>query len=125
ALDAAPRRPDPGAARRPHRGGGKPRGPAGALGRTLPRAPRARVRRRARAAQRPRELRVRESLEEKGELGHRETLRVLLRAARYLGPFRVRFAGKLALLVVSLLPLLVLPWPVKIVVDHVIDRKST
>jgi ABC-type multidrug transport system fused ATPase/permease subunit len=64
---------------------------------------------------------VRERLEETGELGHAETLRVLLRAARYLGPFRLRFAGKLALLVISLLPLLVLPWPVKIVVDHVIQ----
>ncbi len=65
---------------------------------------------------------MRERLQEKGELGHGETFRVLLRAARYLGPFRLRFAGKLALLVVSLLPLLVLPWPVKIVVDHVIRQ---
>jgi ABC-type multidrug transport system fused ATPase/permease subunit len=63
---------------------------------------------------------VRSRLEESGELGHRDTLRVLARAARYLGPFRLRFAGKLALLIVSLLPILVLPWPVKILVDHVI-----
>jgi ABC-type multidrug transport system fused ATPase/permease subunit len=65
---------------------------------------------------------VRRPLEESGELSQRETVRVLLRAARYLRPFRLRFAGKLALLVVTLLPLLLLPWPVKIVVDHVIRQ---
>jgi len=63
---------------------------------------------------------VRGRLEESGELGHGQTLRVLARASRYLGPFRLRFAGKLGLLLLSLLPILVLPWPVKIMVDHVI-----
>jgi ABC-type multidrug transport system fused ATPase/permease subunit len=63
---------------------------------------------------------VRTRLEERGELGHGEALRVLLRASRYLGPFKLRFAGKFALLVISLLPILVLPWPVKILVDHVV-----
>jgi len=63
---------------------------------------------------------VRRRLEESGEIGHWETFRILARASRYLLPFRRRFAGKLALLLLSLLPLLVLPWPVKIVVDHVI-----
>lgn len=57
---------------------------------------------------------------DRGELGHGETLRVLGRALRYLGPLRARFAWKLVFLLLSLLPLLVLPWPVKIVVDHVI-----
>jgi ABC-type multidrug transport system fused ATPase/permease subunit len=69
-------------------------------------------------------------LEERGELGLGETVRVLRRALRYVGPFRARFAWKLAFLVLSLLPLLVLPWPVKILVDHVIgdmplDRPTT
>jgi ABC-type multidrug transport system fused ATPase/permease subunit len=45
---------------------------------------------------------------------------VLARALRYAAPFRARFATKLALLLLGLLPLLLLPWPVKIVVDHVI-----
>jgi ABC-type multidrug transport system fused ATPase/permease subunit len=63
---------------------------------------------------------LRGRLEESGELGHGEVLRILARAARYLGPFKRRFAAKLGLLVVSLLPILLLPWPVKILVDHVI-----
>jgi ATP-binding cassette, subfamily B, bacterial MsbA len=63
---------------------------------------------------------VRQRLEERGELGHAETFRILARASRYLGPFRLRFAGKIGLLMLSLVPLLVLPWPVKIIVDHVV-----
>jgi ABC-type multidrug transport system fused ATPase/permease subunit len=63
---------------------------------------------------------VRGRLEETGDLGHGQAFRVLVRASRYLAPFRARFAAKLALLVVSLLPILLLPWPVKIIVDHVI-----
>jgi ABC-type multidrug transport system fused ATPase/permease subunit len=54
-----------------------------------------------------------------GALG---TLRLLARALRYVAPFRRRFALKLALLLTSMLPLLVLPWPAKIVLDHVIER---
>jgi ABC-type multidrug transport system fused ATPase/permease subunit len=63
---------------------------------------------------------VRARLEERGEFTNRETLRILARALRYVGPFRGRFALKLAILVLTLLPILFLPWPVKIVVDHVI-----
>lgn len=63
---------------------------------------------------------MRARLEESGELGHLDTLRILARASRYLGPFRLRFLGKLGLLLLSLLPVLILPWPVKILVDHVI-----
>jgi ABC-type multidrug transport system fused ATPase/permease subunit len=58
--------------------------------------------------------------EESGEFSSRQTLRILARSARYLSPFRRRFAVKLGLLILSLLPLLVLPWPVKILVDHVV-----
>jgi ABC-type multidrug transport system fused ATPase/permease subunit len=60
--------------------------------------------------------------EESGELSSLQTLRTLARSARYLRPFGRRFAVKLVLLLVSLLPLLVLPWPVKILVDHVVMR---
>jgi hypothetical protein len=37
------------------------------------------------------------------------------------GPFRARFAVKMALLLVSIVPFVLLPWPSKIVIDHVIE----
>ena len=49
------------------------------------------------------------------------TLRLLARALRYVAPFRGQFAWKLILLLISMLPLLVLPWPAKIVLDHVVE----
>ncbi len=52
---------------------------------------------------------------------HAETLRLLLRTFRYIAPFRWRFAAKGGLLLLSMLPLLMLPWPAKIVLDHVIE----
>jgi ABC-type multidrug transport system fused ATPase/permease subunit len=48
-------------------------------------------------------------------------LALLGRALRYVAPFKARFLGKYLLTVLSLLPLVILPWPVKIVVDHVVD----
>jgi ABC-type multidrug transport system fused ATPase/permease subunit len=62
----------------------------------------------------------RKQLEESEDMGTLETLRLLGRAFRYVAPFRWRFAAKTGLLLLSLLPLLVLPWPVKIILDHVI-----
>jgi ABC-type multidrug transport system fused ATPase/permease subunit len=53
-----------------------------------------------------------------GSLG---TLRLLGRALRYVAPFRRQYAWKLALLVTSMAPLWVLPWPAKIVLDHVVE----
>jgi ABC-type multidrug transport system fused ATPase/permease subunit len=53
--------------------------------------------------------------------GHLGTLRLLGRALRYVAPFRRQFAWKLVLLLVSMTPLLVLPWPAKIVLDHVVE----
>jgi ABC-type multidrug transport system fused ATPase/permease subunit len=53
----------------------------------------------------------------------RETLRVFARAFRYVAPFRGRFLVKVVLTFVSLAPLLVLPWPIKIVIDHVIEKR--
>src|SRR5262249_30750858 len=120
ALDDPPGRPDrraPGGARRRER---QPRRAARAGERPLPRARRARDGRPRAGARGDRRRGVRERLEERGELGHAETLRILARAARYLGPFRRRFAVKFGLLLLSLVPLLALPWPVKILVDHVI-----
>ena len=63
---------------------------------------------------------MRERLEERGDYGNREALRIIGRALRYLGPFRQRFAIKGALVILTLLPLLFLPWPVKIIVDHIV-----
>ena len=62
----------------------------------------------------------RQQLEERGEYGNLEALRIIGRALRYLGPFRSRFAVKGVLVILTLLPLLFLPWPVKIVVDHIV-----
>lgn len=59
-------------------------------------------------------------LREVGDFGGREAARVLLRACRYAAPFRLAFVAKAVLLLASLVPLLFLPWPVKIVVDHVL-----
>lgn len=60
-------------------------------------------------------------LQEAASLGPRETFRLLGRAFRYAAPFRYRFGVKFGLLIASLLPMLILPWPVKIIVDHVIE----
>ena len=50
----------------------------------------------------------------------RETLRIFRRALRYVAPFRGGFALKVGLTMLSLAPLLFLPWPLKIVIDHVV-----
>jgi ABC-type multidrug transport system fused ATPase/permease subunit len=54
-------------------------------------------------------------------LGSADTLRLLARTLRYVAPFRARFAAKYGLLLASMLPLLILPWPAKLVLDHVIE----
>jgi len=58
---------------------------------------------------------------ERPEISSGETFRLLLRAVRYLAPFRGRVLVKIGFGVVSLLPLLLLPWPVKVLVDQVIE----
>jgi ABC-type multidrug transport system fused ATPase/permease subunit len=55
-------------------------------------------------------------------LGERETLRLFARALRYVAPLRGRFAAKLGLTLVSLSPRLLLPWPAKLIIDHVINQ---
>ncbi len=49
------------------------------------------------------------------------SLEALRRVLRYAAPFRARFAVKLAMLIASLLPMVLIPWPGKIVIDHVIE----
>ncbi len=58
---------------------------------------------------------------EEGEVRGRPVVAVLARAIRYLAPFRFQFGVKLAIFLVTFLPILILPWPVKIVIDHVIE----
>ena len=53
--------------------------------------------------------------------GTRQALGDLARALRYVGPFRRRFAIKAALVVVTVIPTLLLPWSAKVLVDHVIQ----
>jgi len=63
---------------------------------------------------------MRARLEERSELSNREALTLIGRALRYVAPFKRGMGVKILLMVVSLLPLLVLPWPIKILIDHVI-----
>lgn len=51
-----------------------------------------------------------------------ETLLLFHRALRYVAPFKLRFAVKAGLTTLSHLPLLLLPWPVKLLIDHVIEQ---
>ena len=51
-----------------------------------------------------------------------ETALLFRRALRYVAPFKWRFAVKVGLMILSLTPLLLLPWPIKILIDHVIGR---
>jgi ABC-type multidrug transport system fused ATPase/permease subunit len=62
---------------------------------------------------------VRETFESARPPSAREALRVLARALRWVGPFRARFAVKAGLTLVSLVPPLLLPWPIKAQIDHV------
>jgi ATP-binding cassette, subfamily B, bacterial MsbA len=55
------------------------------------------------------------------EIGNAEALQIVGRALRYVRPVWGRFAVKLLFAIASLLPLLVLPWPLKILIDHVIN----
>jgi hypothetical protein len=57
-----------------------------------------------------------------GRPGELETLRLFARALRYMAPLRWRFAAKLGLTILSLAPRLLLPWPAKLIIDHVINR---
>jgi ATP-binding cassette subfamily B multidrug efflux pump len=61
---------------------------------------------------------------EPAPLSSRETLAIFRRALRYAAPLRGRFAVKLGLTALSLVPMLVLPVPIKILIDHVIGDLS-
>jgi len=57
-------------------------------------------------------------LQEPGEISGRDTLRLFAEALAWVRPLRGRFAVKVALLLLGLLPWLFLPFPVKILIDH-------
>jgi len=57
------------------------------------------------------------------DAGTRDALRAVVRAVRFVKPFRGRFAVKGVLLFLTLLPGLLVPWPVKILIDHVIEAQ--
>jgi len=50
-------------------------------------------------------------------------LSVMRRSLRFVSPFRGRMTVKLFLLLVGALPGLLLPWPIKILIDNVIDER--
>ena len=54
-------------------------------------------------------------------LNNRQSLQILLRAARYIYPFRKRYATKFVLVFISLLPPLIAPFLAKITIDNVIN----
>ncbi len=56
-------------------------------------------------------------------ISHAETLRVFWRALRYVAPFKPRFGVKALLTVVSLFPPLLLPWPIKMQIDHFLEGR--
>ncbi len=61
-----------------------------------------------------------DALEPPDRVSLRETLSVFGRALRYVGPFRGRLAFKIVLTVISLAPMALLGFPVKIILDHVV-----
>ncbi len=50
----------------------------------------------------------------------RETLALVLRSISYIGYFKARFAAKFLVMWLSLLTPLLLPWPLKVVIDNVV-----
>jgi ABC-type multidrug transport system fused ATPase/permease subunit len=64
---------------------------------------------------------VRETFEARHDISQREVLRIFGRAIRFVAPFRGRFAVKTLLTLVSLFPPLLLPWPIKMQIDHLLE----
>ena len=51
----------------------------------------------------------------------RVAIRLISRALQYVRPFRFDFGVKWLLVLLSFIPLLILPWPARILVDHIIQ----
>src|SRR5262245_33770619 len=62
-------------------------------------------------------------LDTQPRLTHRQALRLLARAFPYVYPVRRLYAFKLFMMAGSIVPVMLAPWPFKIVVDHVLLAK--
>jgi len=60
---------------------------------------------------------------ERDSLSFRETLRLLVRSWSFFKPHRRLVLLKTAIAVPALVLFIVLPWPMKIIIDNVIDRR--
>src|SRR5262249_7084379 len=110
-------RPGGGPRDRPHRGARHRRGAAGASRRPLPD-----VRRRppiGRATERG-PVTAPPILDEGRVVSNRDAVRAIVLALRYVRPFAGRFVLKAVLVLVSVACLLLLPFPAKVLIDHVI-----
>lgn len=77
-------------------------------------------------AQREHELDIRSSgLDTKTDIGAREALQIILRTAAYIRYFPFRYTAKFVLKLASYaMPLAILPWPAKMIVDQVIQGQA-
>jgi ABC-type multidrug transport system fused ATPase/permease subunit len=66
---------------------------------------------------------VSRALEEKSDIGADTAITVIRRSLRFIWPFRWQFGVKFGLLIFGILPGLLLPWPIKILIDNVIDAR--
>ncbi|MBW2422469.1 MAG: ABC transporter ATP-binding protein, partial [Deltaproteobacteria bacterium] len=64
------------------------------------------------------------SANEAAPLTNRDGLRIIGRALRFLGPVKREMVVKILFTIVSLVPILFLPWPAKILIDHVIEGRA-
>jgi ABC-type multidrug transport system fused ATPase/permease subunit len=62
-------------------------------------------------------------LTESESISTRQALGLFAKGLRYVRPFRLRFAVKAGLAIASLAPMLLLPWPIKVLIDHVIEGR--
>jgi len=64
---------------------------------------------------------MRERMQEPEELSSRASLQLMRRALRYMAPFKKELGVKMALLLFSFIPTLLLPWPARILIDQVVQ----
>ena len=61
--------------------------------------------------------------EEQSDIGADTAITVIRRSLRFVWPFRWQFSVKFGLLLLGILPGLLLPWPIKILIDNVIEKR--
>ena len=65
----------------------------------------------------------RRPLQEQADISASDAVSVIRRSLRFVWPFRWQFSVKFGLLLFGILPGLLLPWPIKILIDNVIERR--